>query len=220
MPKQTRPRIPLTRERVLNAAIAIADRDGIELLSMRRIGKELGVEAMSLYNHVANKEDILNGMVEVVMSEIELPSEAVGWRQAMRRRSISAYRMLSQHGWASVLIDSLVSEGPVKLGHHEWVLRTLREAGFPLVMAAHAFSLMDSYIYGFSSQEQSLPLEDEGDLTEASELLLQMMPRDQYPYLTEMILDHALKPGYDHSAEFEFGLDLILDGLERELTSE
>ena len=219
MPKQTRPRVPLTRERVLNAAIAIADQDGIELLSMRRIGKELGVEAMSLYNHVANKEDILNGMVEVVMSEIDLPSDAVGWRQAMRWRSISAYRMLSQHGWASVLIDSLVSEGPVKLGHHEWVLRTLREAGFPLVMAAHAFSLMDSYIYGFSSQEQSLPLEDEGDLTEASELLLQMMPRDQYPYLTEMILDHALKPGYDHSAEFEFGLDLILDGLERELTS-
>ena len=219
MPTRTRPRIPLTKERVLNAAIVIADRDGIESLSMRKIGKELGVEAMSLYNHVANKEDILNGMVEVVMSEIDLPSEGIGWKPAMRRRSTSAYRMLSQHGWASALIDSLVSEGPVKLGHHEWVLRTLREAGFSLVMAAHAFSLMDSYIYGFSSQEQSLPLENDGDLTEASELLLQMMPRDEYPYLTEMILDHALKPGYDHSAEFEFGLDLILDGLERELAS-
>lgn len=219
MPTQTRPRIPLTRERVLDAAVVIADQQGFDGLSMRKIGKELGVEAMSLYNHVANKEDILNGMVETVMSEIDLPPGEVDWKSAMRRRAASVHRMLSLHPWASGLIDSLVSEGPVKLGHHEWVLRNLREAGFSLKMAAHAFSVMDSYIYGFSSQERNLPLENESDLIEASELLLQMMPPDEYPYLTEMILDHALQPGYNHSAEFEFGLDLILDGLERELTS-
>ena len=217
--QQASPRIPLARERVLNTAVDIADRFGLESVTMRKIGMELGVEAMSLYNHVANKEDILNGMVEVVMSEIELPSDGVGWKPAMRRRAISVYRMLAAHPWVGTLIDSLVSDGPVKLGHHEWVLRNLRESGFSLVMAAHAFAVMDAYIYGFSTQERNMPLDNEEDLAEATALLLQMLPREQYPYLTEMIVDHALRPGYDHSAEFEYGLDLILDALERDRAS-
>jgi len=207
-------RIPLSRERVLRAAIDFADRRGIEALSMRKLGQELGVEAMSLYNHVANKDDILDGMIDIVVGEIEVPSGAP-WKEAMRRRAISARRVFSRHPWATALMDSRTSPGPAALHYYDAVIGSLREAGFSIAMAAHAFSALDSYIYGFALQELSLPFDSADEAADIAEMVLQQLPADQYPHLTEMIIEHALQPGYDYAHEFEFGLELILDGLER-----
>ena len=207
-------RVPLSRERVLGAAVLLADEDGLESLTMRELGLRLGVEAMSLYNHVANKDDLLDGMVDLVVSEIELPTDTVAWREAMRRRAISAQSVFSRHPWASGLIDSRESSGPARLRYFDWVLGTLRRAGFTLEMAARAFSLLDSYIYGFGRQQ--LNMSGGGDLEpeEMGAAFLRAIPADEYPYLREMVVDHAMGSGYDESADFEFGLDLILDGLQ------
>lgn len=207
--------VPLSRERVLRAAIALADKRGIERLSMRKLARELGVEAMSLYHHVANKDDILDGMVDVVFSDIELPSSEVDWKTAMRERAISAREVLSRHPWAVDLLGSRAKPGPETFRHYDSVIGSLREAGFSIEMAAHAFSVLDSYIYGFALQESNLPFHTSQDLEEFAGTVLRQMPSDEYPHLTEMIVEHALKPGYDHGNEFEFGLDLILDGLSR-----
>ncbi len=190
-------------------------RTGIESLTMRELGLRLGVEAMSLYNHVANKDDILDGMVDLVVSEIDLPSDAVDWKEAMRRRAISAQAVFSRHPWASSLIDSRESSGPARLRYFDWVLGTLRRAGFSLEMAVRAFSLLDSYIYGFGRQQ--LNMSAGGDITpeEMAEAFLRAIPDDEYPHLREMVVEYAMTAGYDESADFEFGLDLILDGLQR-----
>jgi AcrR family transcriptional regulator len=209
------PRVPLSRERVLRAAILLADEDGIEALTMRELGLRLGVEAMSLYNHVANKDDILDGMVDLVVSEIELPSDTVGWKEAMRRRAISAQAIFSLHSWASALIDSRESSGPARLRYLDWVIGTLRRAGFTLEMAARAFSLLDSYIYGFGRQQLNAAVPLDMTPEEMAEAFLRAIPADEYPSLREMVVEHAMKSGYDESADFEFGLDLVLDGLER-----
>src|SRR5438270_1645157 len=151
------PRIPLNRDRVLRAALALADEGGIEALTMRRLGQALGVEAMSLYNHVANKDDVLDGLVDAVFSEIDLPCDGGDWKTAMRRRAISAREVLGRHRWAIGLMESRANPGPATLRHHDSVLRCLREAGFSIAMAAHAYSALDSYIYGFALQQASLP---------------------------------------------------------------
>jgi AcrR family transcriptional regulator len=209
------PREPLSRERVLGAAVQLADESGIEALSMRKLGLRLGVEAMSLYNHVAGKDDLLDGVVDLVVSEIELPADAVGWKEAMRRRAISAQTVFSRHPWASTLIDSRESSGPARLRYFDWVLGTLRRAGFTLEMAARAFVVLDSYVYGFGRQQ--LNSSAAGDLSpeQMAEAFLTALPADEYPYLREIVVEHAMKSGYDETADFEFGLDLILDGLER-----
>jgi len=209
------PRDPLSRERVLRAAVAVADESGIESLTMRRRAQELGVEAMSLYHHVAGKGDILDGMVDVVFGEVELPRGDAEWRTAMRQRAISAREVLARHPWATGLMDSRSTPGPATMRHHDSVIGSLRRAGFSIEMAAHAFSVLDSYIYGFALQELSLPFETSEELAEVAEGILGQFPADQYPHLTEMIVEHALQPGYDYGDEYEFGLDLILDGLER-----
>ncbi|HEX2646573.1 MAG TPA: TetR/AcrR family transcriptional regulator C-terminal domain-containing protein, partial [Candidatus Dormibacteraeota bacterium] len=139
-------RRPLNRERVLKAALALADEGGLEALTMRRLGQALDVEAMSLYNHVANKEDVLDGLVDIVFSEIETPCEDGDWRSAMRRRAISAREALTRHRWAIGLMESRSHPGPANLGHHEAVLRCLRDAGFTVALTAHAYSALDSYI--------------------------------------------------------------------------
>ena len=200
---------------MLSAAVALADEDGIESLTMRELGLRLGVEAMSLYNHVANKDDILDGMVDLVVSEIDLPSDTVDWKEAMRRRAISAQAVFSRHPWASGLIDSRESSGPARLRYFDWVVGTLRRAGFTLEMAARAFSVLDSYIYGFGRQQ--LNMSAGGDVTpeEMAEAFLRAIPADEYPYLREMVVEYAMKSGYDEDADFAFGLDLILDGLQR-----
>jgi AcrR family transcriptional regulator len=200
---------------VLRAAIAFADEKGIESLSMRKLGQQLGVEAMSLYKHVANKDDMLDGMVDVVFSEIDLPSSGVHWKQAMRQRAFSAREALARHPWAIGLTESRMKPGPANLRHHDSVLGCLREEGFSIEMALHAYSALDSYIYGFALQERSLPFETPDQVAEVSEMMLAQFPAGDYPNLTEAMVEHVGKPGYDYADEFEFGLDLILDGLEK-----
>jgi AcrR family transcriptional regulator len=218
MATQTEPnvkrRAPLSRERVLRAALVLADAGGIDSMSMRKLGDELGVEAMSLYNHVANKDDILDGIVDLVFSEIALPAGRTGWKPAMRKRAISAHEALLRHPWAPPLMQSRTKPGPATLRHHDSVLGSLRNAGFTLVMAAHAVSVIDGYVYGFALQQINIPLQSREQVAEVGQNILRQMA-GEYPHLAEMITKHAMKPGYDYSKEFEFGLDLILDGLER-----
>jgi AcrR family transcriptional regulator len=219
MAQQTKPatesRIPLSRERVLRVAVAFADESGIASLTMRKLGEALGVEAMSLYNHVANKDELLDGMVDLVFGEIDLPSGATDWKAAMRERAISARHALSRHPWAIGLMESRTSPGPATLRHHDRVLGSLRGAGFSIAMAAHAFSVLDSYIYGFALQEASLPFDSAEETVEVAQTILAQFPRDEYPHLAELTVEHVLQPGYDYGNEYEFGLDLILDGLDR-----
>ncbi len=207
-------REPLSRERVLRAAIAIADEGGIESLTMRKLGQSIGVEAMSLYNHVASKHDILDGMVDIVVCEIDLPVYGVDWREAMRRRATSAHDVFSRHPWASALIDSRKSSGPARLRYFDWVIGTLRQAGFSLEMAARAFSLLDSYIYGFGRQQVNMSPGVDATPEEMAEAFLRVVPAAEYPYLAEMITDYAMQVGYDEHADFQFGLGLILEGLQ------
>src|SRR5918992_57467 len=204
-------RLPLTRERVLRAAVALADERGIESLTMRTLGRELGVEAMSLYNHVANKEDLLDGIADIVVGEIEVPASGEDWRSAMRRRAISAREVLSRHPWAGAVIESRSTSSPARLRYPEAVVGNLREAGFSPEMAVHAFFTVDAYIYGFAVQEQNLPSGTPQELAAISELTLSALPADQYPSLREIITDLVLTKGFDYADEFKFDLDLILD---------
>lgn len=208
------PRPPLSRDRVLHAAVALADEHGIASLTMRKLGEALGVEAMSLYNHVANKDELLDGMVDVVFGEIGLPSPAVDWKTAMRDRAVSARQVLSRHRWAIGLMESRTSPGPATLRHHDSVIGSLRAAGFSIELAAHAFSALDSYIYGFALQEASLPFDTGEETAELAQAILAQFEAGEYPHLVELTVEHVLRPGYDYGKEFEFGLDLILDGLE------
>jgi AcrR family transcriptional regulator len=213
--RATEPRIPLSRDRVLRAAVAFADQSGVGPLSMRKLGEALGVEAMSLYNHVANKGELLDGMVDLVFSEIDLPPGGADWKTAMRQRAVSARQALSRHPWAIGLMESRSSPGPATLRHHDTVIGSLREAGFSIEMAAHAFTVLDSYIYGFALQEASLPFDTAEETAEMAQTILARFPPDEYPHLTELTLEHVLQPGYNYGNEYGFGLDLILGGLER-----
>jgi AcrR family transcriptional regulator len=209
------PRIPLTRERVFQAAVVLADDRGIESLTMRALGEELGVEAMSLYYYVANKDELLDGMVDVVFTEIELPTTDVDWKTAMRRRAVSTRESLARHRWAVGLMESSTSPGPASFRLHDAVLGCLREAGFSVENAVHAYSVQDAYIYGFALQEKTLPVDAPGELAEAAESMRRQFSADEYPHIAETITEHVTKSDYDFADEFEFGLDLILDGLER-----
>jgi len=222
MARPTKPapaaRVPLSRDRILAAGVAFADDHGIASLSMRKLGDELGVEAMSLYNHVANKDELLDGMVDVVFGEILVPPGAADWKTAMRERAQSARQALGRHPWAIALMSTRTSPGPATLRHHDAVIGSLRAAGFTVPLAAHAFSLLDSYIYGFALQEATLPFgETEEETAEVARTMLAEVPSDTYPHLTELTVEHILRPGYDYGDEFAFGIDLILDGLERDL---
>jgi AcrR family transcriptional regulator len=210
-------RVPLSRERVLRGAIAVADRGGIESLTIRSLAQELGVGPMSLYHHVANKEAILDGMIDIVFSEIDLPPADADWRSAMRQRAIAARAVLRRHPWATPFMESRNNPGPATLRHHDAVLGTLRQAGFSIELTAHAYSLLDSYLYGFALEEAALPF-DPNTVADVAEAFLAQFPAEAYPYLAELTAEHVLQPGYDYGNEFEFGLDLILDGLERLLT--
>jgi AcrR family transcriptional regulator len=209
------PRAPLNRERVLHAAVALADEQGIEALTMRALGEELGVEAMSLYYYVANKDELLDGMVDLVYSEIELPSDEADWKTAMRQVANSVHEALSRHRWAITLMETRTRPGPANLRHHDSVIRTFREAGFSIKQAVHAFSVLDSYISGFALQELTLPFDTSEELAEAAEGILAQFPADEYPHLAETITEHITKSGYDYADEFDVALDLILDGIER-----
>lgn len=212
---KARSRSRLSRERVLRAAIAHADAGGLEALTIRTLAEELGVAPMALYRHIANKDDLVDAMVDVVFSEFDLPASSAGWKTAMRQRAISAREVLSRHRWAIGLMESRTNPGPANLRHHDAVIGTLRAAGFTIPMAAHAYSLVDSYIYGFAMTQMNLPFATSGEVAEVAQNMLQPFPLNEYPNLVEFITEHAMKPGYDYRDEFVYGLDVILDGLER-----
>lgn len=204
----------LSTRRVVAEAIRLADREGVDGLSMRRLAGALGAGAMSLYRYVANKDELLDAMIDVVFDEIELPSDDVDWQSAMRRRAVSARQALARHPWAIGLMESRTRPGPANLRHREAVTACLRRAGFPVVMATHANWLLDSYVYGFALQEASLPFdtaEGLGHLTE--NVYLPQLPREEFPHLHESAAA-LLAAGYDPAEEFGFGLDLVLAALE------
>jgi AcrR family transcriptional regulator len=213
MPSAKPKRAPLSRERVVTAAMALADEKGAAGVTMRAIAATLGVEAMSLYNHVAGREDILDGMVDAVFGEIELPTSTTDWKAAMRDRAASLREVLRRHPWAVGLLDSRSQPGPATLRHHDAVLGALRTGGFSVAMTAHAVSVIDSYLYGFVLQELSLPFPSRAEVDEIAGGILRDLPPDTYPHLTEVITAHVLQPGYDYADEFEYGLSLVLDAL-------
>lgn len=204
---------------IVAAAVRLADTEGLERLSMRRLAQELGVQAMSLYHHVPNKENLLDRMVDAVFAEIEKPAAGGPWREAMARRARSARQVLNRHRWATPLMDSRREPGPSTLGHHEAVLDCLRVGGFSVALAAHAFSLLDAYIFGFVLQEQALPFESPEEARAVATAIGDQMG-GAYPRMTEMLMQHVLKGDYDYALEFDYGLELILDGLEQRGTAE
>lgn len=210
----TPPRPRLSRDLVLKAALAIADSGGLGSLTIRSLALELGVKPMSVYHHVASKGEILDALVDVVFGEIALPVPGQAWRPEMHRRAHSAREVLARHRWAIGMLESRTSPGPSNLRHHDTVLATLREAGFSAEMTAHAYALLDSYVYGFALQEASLPFEGPGSVADVAEPMMELMATGDYPHLVEMATSYYLQPGYDFADEFQFGLDLVLDGLE------
>jgi AcrR family transcriptional regulator len=223
MPTRVTRRTPLSKERVLNAALALADSDGIEALSMRRLAQELGVEAMSLYNHVANKGEILDGIVDLAVSEIELPSNEEEWEVAVRRCAISAHEAFLRHPWACSLV---MSPGSTEIGHSarlryiEWLLRRLREAGFSPELTYHAYHALDSHVQGFTMWQlghlaAAKSLGGGKDFAELAAGLVRELRAGGYPYLAEHAEQHVSAPSDEGEGEFEFGLDLILEGLKR-----
>ena len=211
-PNVARPRKPLSKERVLRAALALADAEGIEALSMRRLAKDLGVEAMSLYNHVANKDEILDGIIDLVAGEFELPADAGDWQTAMRRHLISARDVLLRHSWATALWMRQ-GGGTARMRNGDWMLRTLREAGFPKELMYHAFHILESYVQGYTLQQLNFPYKGE-ELAGMAANFLQQLPAGAYPELVEHIQQH-LEPHDEETSGFALGLDLILDGLDR-----
>lgn len=206
------PRPPLSKERVLQAAVDLADREGLGALTMRRLGAELGFEAMSLYKHVANKDAILDGMVEQVVGEIEIPAEGAEWKEAMRLRALSARKVLSRHSWAIGLMEAGASPGPTTLRYRDAIIGNLLSAGFSMENAAHAFTLLDSYVYGHVIQEVSFSTP--GELTDTPESTVDRHGMSEYPHLAAMY-EFAETFGFTFDDEFEFGLDLILEALAR-----
>jgi AcrR family transcriptional regulator len=212
---RSQPRVPLSRERVLNTALKLADQGGLESLSMRKLGQELGVEAMAVYYHFANKDEVLDGIVDLVFGEIDLPVAGADWKTAMRQRAISLRDVLARHRWAIGMMESRRNPGPANLRHHDAVIGNLRAAGFDMEIVAHAYSLLDGYIYGFALTKMNLPFDNADDVAELAQDMLEPFPPGEYPNLADFITEHAMKPGYDFGDEFEYGLDVILDGLER-----
>ena len=199
---------------MLEAAVELADREGLGALTMRRLGAMLGVEAMSLYKHVSGKDEILDGIVELVIGEIDVPAPGTDWKEAMRRRAVSARDVLNRHSWAVGLLESRPVEGPVALRYLDAILGTLRTAGFSIEDAAHAFWLLDSYVYGCVIQEANLsPTTPEAE-AETTDPAIEQAATTEYPHLAE-VAAHASEAGYSFDTEFDFGLDLILDALER-----
>ena len=207
-------RAPLTRERVLQAAVELADERGLDELTMRKLGQRLGVEAMSLYNHVANKDDVLAGMVQLVLEEVENPPPDLPWKEAIRHTAVSSYDAFMRHRWACGLAMRVRSGSDVRMQWMEDVLRTFREAGFSANLTHHAYHALDSHITGFTLWQVSMPFETREELVDLAAGFLQWIPADRYPYVVEHAHQHIAPPD-DEPREFEFGLDLILDRLEQ-----
>jgi AcrR family transcriptional regulator len=210
----------LSRDRVLRAAVALADSDGLAGLTIRSLAQSLGAKPMSVYHYVANKEEILDGIVDLVFSEIDVPVSDDDWRSQMQGRAHSARRALRAHPWAIGLMESRTRPGPATLRHHDAVIATLRGAGFSPDLTAHAYAVLDSYVYGFALQEAGLPFQGSGSPAEVPEVagpIVEHFTTGEYPHLVQMTTDYYLQPGYDFGEEFAWGLDLILDALARRL---
>jgi len=200
---------------VIRRAVALAVKGGFDSLSMRKLADELDTAPMSLYRHVTNKENLIDGMVDVVFGEMYPPAIGGDWKAELRERGISARAALRRHPWAIGLMETRMNPGPVSAVHHNATMGCLREAGFVFRDAVHAYNLLDSYTYGFALQEKTIPF----DTPEESAEMAKTTVADrgaEYPYLAEVVVELS-KKGYDYDEEFEFGLDLILDGLERSL---
>ena len=214
----TRPR--LSRERVLQGAVAVADKGGIAALTIRSLAAELGVKPMSVYHHVANKDEILDGIVDLVFAEIELPTIGGDWHEEMRRRTASAREAMRRHPWAIGLVETRTSPGWATLKHHDAVIGTLRAGGFSVEMTAHAFALIDAFVYGFALSEATLPFNGPDTVPEVAEQMMAQFSPADYPHLVEFSVEHVMKPGYDYAEEFEFGLSVVLDGLAKSLSED
>lgn len=206
-------RAPLSRERVLRGAVAVADAGGIAALTIRSLAQRLGAKPMSVYYHVANKEEILDGIVDIVFSEMYLPLVGGDWRVEIGERARSARLVLRDHPWATPLLESRRTPGPATLRHHDSVLGTLRAAGFSLEGTAHAYAVLDAFIYGHALQEASLPFEGPDGVSDVAGPVLELMAAGEYPHMTEMATAYYMQPGYDFADEFDFGLGLVLDAL-------
>ena len=205
----------LSRDHVLEGAVALADDIGIEALTIRKLANALGTTPMTIYYYVSSKEEIVDGMVERVFAEIEKPSTEGDWLAALRQRCISARAVLNRHRWAAPLMESRTAPGPENLGHHEAVLACLRRGGLSWQMTAHAYAILDAFIYGYSLQEAALPQQVEGEFVEAARDISAEFDPEKYPNLVGFTVEHVLQPGYEFGDSFDFGLDLILDALAR-----
>ncbi len=214
---------PLTAARVIEGALELADMVGVELFTIRRLAAHLDVKPMTIYHHVPSKEAILDGIADAVFREIELPPQGLAWKQAIRRRCLSARSVLARHPWAPPLLETRTSPGEATLRHHDAVLGCLRRGGLSLQLTAHAYAILDSFVYGFALQEANLPFHGDEALGGIADAILESLPADQFPYLVELTTDHVLQPGYSFGASFEIGLDVLLDGIEdaarREITA-
>lgn len=213
-PSNTEKRPRLTAERVLSTALGLADQIGINDLTIRRLAEALDVKPMTIYHHVPNKEAIIDGMVDLVFSEIEQPDPELDWKTAIRRRCASARVVLARHRWAAPYMESRTSPGPATLSHHNAVLGCLRRE-MSIEMTAHAYAALDAYVYGFALQEANLPATGGDEMAALASDIIEQFPLAEYPHLAEFTMQHVMQPGYDFMQEFDFGLDLILDGLIR-----
>jgi AcrR family transcriptional regulator len=217
-PKRRANAAPLSRERIMQTALHLADEGGLDNISMRKLAQALCVEAMSLYNHVSNKDEVLNGIADLVVSEIEVPEIGGDWRQALRRRAISAHTVLRSHPWSLLLIASRINVGPAMLRYINATLGCMREAGFSYELADRAWNALDSHIYGFTLLEMNFPL-DPSEYVGAATQFIHLLPQETHPYmreLTQLVIDGK----HRGTQSFEFGLDLLLSGLEQQRQAE
>jgi len=205
----------LSKDRVLQGALTVADDGGLAKLTIRSLAMRLGVKPMSVYHYVATKDEILDGLVDLVFAEIELPSPSGDWRTEISKRAHSAREVLGRHPWSISLLESRTSPGPATLRHHDANIATLRAGGFTVAQTAHAYAVLDAFVYGFAVQESSLPFEGPDGAAEVAEPMMALMGSGEYPHLVELAVEHVLLPGYDFADEFDFGLELVLDGLAR-----
>ncbi len=206
-------RPPLTRDRVLRGALELADQIGVEAFTMRRLATALGTKPMSIYYHVPGKEQILDGIVDLVFAEIDPPQADLPWTAAMRHRCRSAREVLRRHPWAPPLMESRPSPGPESLRHHDAVLACLRRGGLSWQLTAHAYAIIDAFVYGFALQEAALPFGGGEEIGELADQVVAALPADLYPHFVQFTVEHVLRPGYSFASSFEVGLDLLLDGL-------
>ncbi|MDN4478477.1 TetR/AcrR family transcriptional regulator C-terminal domain-containing protein [Demequina sp. SYSU T00039] len=214
MSEQVVRKVRLTPERIATAAIELADRDGIEALTIRALADHLGTKPMTLYHHVAGKEALLDLMVDRIFAEMEAPPEDLPWREAIIRRCQSTREVLVRHPWSVPLLESRSTPGPELLRHHESMLATLDRGGLPLPLMAHAYAILDSFVFGFALEEATLPAQGGEGMADVAEEIAAAFDAEAYPQLVRLTVDHVMQPGYSFGSSFEVGLGIILDGLE------